>query len=148
MSLTDQEFENIVNQLQNQSFGEARTAFGQKGFERWRNPRFNGPLPEADGKGRLKGGCGDTMEIFLKFKENRVIEAAYVTDGCGSSALCGSFTAELAHGKTPEELLELEPEHILEAIGTFPEKDKHCAKLSILALQEALNNYMIKQTLT
>lgn len=85
------------------------------------------------------------MEIFLKFEDNRVEKASYLTDGCGSSALCGSFTAELAHGKSPEELFELSPDDILETIGTFPEKDEHCAKLSILTLHEALNVYLIKQ---
>ncbi len=94
----------------------------------------------------MKGGCGDTIEIFLNFENDRVSEASYATDGCASSSLCGSFTAELAHGKNPDELWEIEPEDILEEIGTFPEKDKHCAKLAVLALQEALNTYMIKQT--
>lgn len=145
MGLNEQEFEKLVQQLQNQSFEDARTTFGEKGFNRWRNPRYNGPMAEADSHARIRGGCGDTMEIFLKFEDNRVIHASYVTDGCGSSALCGSFTAELAHGKSPEELFELQPEDILETIGTFPEQDAHCAKLSILTLHEALNQYLIKQ---
>ena len=46
-------------------------------------------------------------------------------------------------GREPEELLELEPEDVLNKIGTFPEAEKHCATLSIKALQEAVNNYMI-----
>lgn len=145
MALNDQEFEKLVQQLQNQSFEDARTAFGEKGFDRWRNPRYHGPMMDADSHARIRGGCGDAMEIFLKFDNNRVEKASYVTDGCGSSTLCGSFTAELAHGKSPEELFDLTPGDILEAIGTFPEKDAHCAKLSILTLHEALNKYLIKQ---
>ena len=144
MAMTDQEFEAIVSQLQNQAFNDARQAYGEKGFERWRNPRFNGSLADADAFGGLKGGCGDTIEIFLKFNDNRVAEASYTTDGCGSSALCGSFTAELALGRSPEELMELEPADVLRAIGTFPEEQKHCATLAIKALQDAVNNYMIK----
>lgn len=106
-------------------------------------PRFNGPLEEADASGGLKGGCGDTIHIYLKFHDNRVEQASYTTDGCASSSLCGSFTAELAQGRNPEELLELEPEDVLNKIGTFPEGEKHCATLAIKALQEAVNNYMI-----
>jgi len=145
MSMTDEAFEAIVKQLQDQAFDDARRAYGEKGFERWRNPRFNGPLEDADAdaSGGLKGGCGDTINIYLKFNEDRVERASYTTDGCGSSALCGSFTAELAHGKKPEELLELTPEDVLKTIGTFPDADAHCATLAISALQDAVNNYMI-----
>jgi nitrogen fixation NifU-like protein len=145
MSMTDEAFEAIVRQLQDQAFADARRAYGEKGFERWRNPRFNGPLEgsDADASGGVKGGCGDTINIYLKFNGGRVEAASYTTDGCGSSALCGSFTAELAHGRNVEELLELTPEDVLNTIGTFPEQETHCATLAISALQEAVNNYMI-----
>ena len=145
MAPDDQEFEELVRQLQDQSFAEARTAFGEKGFDRWRNPKYHTTFTDPDSHARIRGGCGDTMEIFLKFENNRVTKASYLTDGCGSSALCGSFTAEIAHGRSPEELFELRPEDVLETIGTFPEKDVHCAKLSILTLHEAVNIYLINQ---
>ena len=147
MVMTDEEFDLLAKQLQQQSFVDVREVFGEKGFERWLNPRFNQPMLDADCSACVKGTCGDTMEIFLKFHNNRVEKATYKTDGCGSSALCGSFTAELAHDKSPEDLLELDAEDVLRAIGTFPEKDKHCATLSILVLHEAVNNYMITQVL-
>lgn len=86
---------------------------------------------------------GETIPIYLKFSDDRVVKASYTTDGCASSSLCGPFTAELAHGRNPEELLELEPADVLNKIGTFPEGEKHCATLAIKALQEAVNNYMI-----
>lgn len=145
MAINDQAFEKLVQHLQNQSFEDVRTAFGKNGFNRWRNPRYQGPMADADSHARIRGSCGDAMELFLKFDNNRVEKASYVTDGCGSSALCGSFTAELAHGRSPEELFDLSPDDILEAIGTFPEEEKHCARLSILALHKALNVYLKKQ---
>lgn len=143
MSMTDEAFDNLITQLQTKAFTDARAAYGDIGFERWRNPRFNGPLEDADASGGLKGGCGDTIHIYLKFRDGRVEQASYTTDGCASSSLCGSFTAELSQGRNPEELLELEPEDVLNKIGTFPEGEKHCATLAIKALQEAVNNYMI-----
>ena len=143
MAMTDDAFDKLVEELQSHAFADARAAYGDAGFERWRNPRFNGPLVDADASGGLKGGCGDTINIYLKFSGNRVEKASYTTDGCASSALCGSFTAELAHGRSPEELLELEPADVLNKIGTFPEGEKHCATLAVKALQDAVNNYMI-----
>jgi nitrogen fixation NifU-like protein len=128
--------------LQERIFDETREAFGEAGFQRWRNPRYRGPLDASDSHARVTGKCGDTMEIFLKFNDDRVCDAAYLTDGCGSSTVCGSFAAEMAVGKNPDELIAITGDAILEKLGRFPEEDRHCAFLAAETLQEALNQYM------
>lgn len=127
-------FDRFVNQLQERIFDEAREAYGEKGFERWRNPRYNGRMPSADSFAHVTGDCGDSIEIYLKVGNGRVQDAAYVTDGCGSSSICGSFAAELAIGR--------DLEAVRNAIGRLPENDRHCADLAAAALQEALSQYM------
>jgi len=139
-------FDRLVADLQEQIFEETRQAYGEAGFQRWRNPLYRGPLENPDSHACLKGSCGDTMEIFLKFQNGRVSDAAYLTDGCGSSTVCGSFSAEMAIDKTPDELLKITGDVILETIGRFPEADHHCAFLAAETLQEAVNQYMITQT--
>ncbi len=81
----------------------------------------------------------------MKFENGKVKNASFQTDGCGSSTICGSFAAEQSLGKSPEEILNITGETILEKLGGLPEEDKHCAFLSVDALQEALNDYMIQQ---
>jgi nitrogen fixation NifU-like protein len=141
-----EEFDVFVAKLQEQIFDETKEAFGEKGFQRWRNPLYNGKIKTPDAYARVTGKCGDTMEIYLKFTDDRVKEASYVTDGCGSSTVCGSFAAEMAIGKDPDELLAVTGEAILAEIGRFPDEDEHCAFLAAETLQEALKNYMITQT--
>ncbi len=136
-------FDEFVNNLQEQIFDEAREVFGEKGFNRWRNPINNGRMEDADAQSRLKGECGDTMEIYLKFENNRVKQASYFTDGCASSSLSGSFAAEMALGKDPDQLTEITGESVLEKIGRLPEEDRHCAFLAAGTLQKALSNYMM-----
>lgn len=133
----------FVEQLQEQIFDETRDAFGEVGFQRWRNPLYRGPLADADAHARVKGSCGDSMEIFLKFENDRVCDAAYLTDGCGSSTVCGSFAAEMTIGKTPDELTEITGDAILDKLGRFPEADRHCAFLAADTVQEALRRYMM-----
>lgn len=135
-------FDEFVNNLQEQIYDEAREVYGEKGFHRWRNPKYNGRLEDADARARLTGTCGDTMEIYLKFENNRVKKASYFTDGCASSSLSGSFAAEMALGKDPDELTDITGELVLSEIGRLPEEDRHCAFLAAKTLQEALNNYM------
>lgn len=136
------QFEQFVNDLQERIFDEAREAYGEKGFERWRNPRYNGRMSSADGFARVSGDCGDSIAIFLKIADNRVEDASYVTDGCGTSNICGSFAAELAIGKELDAVADIDGEDVLRAIGRLPEEDRHCADLAAAALQEALSRYM------
>lgn len=143
MTTREKQFEALVNDLQHRAMEDARRTFGDKGFQRWLQPKYHRPLDNPDASARVCGSCGDSIEIFLRFKDNRVAEAAYATDGCGSSALCGSFTAELAHGKNPEEIMALTPQDVLHTIGRFPDQDKHCAKLAVMALHKALNDYLV-----
>jgi nitrogen fixation NifU-like protein len=135
-----------VNKLQEQIYKDTRHAYGTPAFERWLDPLYMGIIDDPDGYARVKGKCGDTMEIFLKFEDERVKNALYRTDGCGSSNVCGSFAAEMALGKNQDELLEITGEAIIEKLGGLPSEERHCAFLSAETLQEALNDYMIKQT--
>jgi nitrogen fixation NifU-like protein len=134
--------DDFVNNLQEQIFIEAKEAYGEKGFQRWRNPRYQGRMTDADVNARVTGACGDTMEIYLKFENDHVKEASYFTDGCASSSICGSFAAELALGKDPDALTDITGNTVLKAIGRLPKKDLHCTDLAAAAVQEALSNYM------
>ena len=135
----------FIDNLQTQIFEETRQAFGEAGFDRWRNPRYCGRLPDPDASARVTGTCGDTMEIFLKFDRGRVTDAAYVTDGCGSSSVCGSFAVEMALGRSPDEIADIDGEAVLARLGRFPKEDEHCAFLAAGTLQAAVHDYMIKK---
>ena len=116
------ELNDFAKELQNQILEETRAEFGDVAFERWQNPMYAGAMDNSDGHGRVTGSCGDTMQIFLKFENNKVKEATFLTDGCGSSMVCGSFAAELALGKTPDKIVEVTGETILKILGNFPRK--------------------------
>lgn len=133
----------FIDNLQEEIFDEARHVYGEAGFDRWRHPKFNGPMEGANAHARVTGSCGDTMEIYLKFEQGRVTNATYVTDGCGSSSVCGSFAAEMAMGRTPDEIAQVDGEAVLARLGCFPKEDEHCAFLAAETLQSALHDYMV-----
>jgi nitrogen fixation NifU-like protein len=134
----------FLDQLQERIFDDARQVLGDAGFDRWRNPRLNGRMTHADASAKVTGNCGDTMEIFLKFEGERVNDASYVTDGCGSSSVCGSFAAEMALGRTPDEIAAIDGEAILARLGEVPDEDRHCAFLAAETLQAAIHDHMLK----
>jgi nitrogen fixation NifU-like protein len=48
-------------------------------------------------------------------------------------------------GKDLEQLFEITGETILDKLGGFPEKDRHCAFLAAETLHKAVYDYMIKK---
>jgi nitrogen fixation NifU-like protein len=136
--------DDFVNTLQDEIFEDTLKIYGEKAYQRWRNPLYMDSMQDPDGYGRITGPCGDTMEIYLKFKKGRVREASFQTDGCGPSLICGSFAAELALGKNTDELKDITHETILKVVGGLPEEDQHCALLAANTLHEAIDHYIKK----
>ena len=140
-----EDVDSFVKNLQEKIFEDTKNAFGFAAYKRWQKPLYQGEINNPDGYARVTGPCNDTMEIFLNFENDRVKKASFKTDGCGSSMVCGSFAAEMALNKTPDELLFVTGKDILEKLGGLPGEEQHCAFLAGETLQEALNDYMIKQ---
>jgi nitrogen fixation NifU-like protein len=104
----------------------------------WLNPQVAGP----DGQARVVGTCGDVMEIRLKFKSERMVEGSPWTNGCAHSFNCVGAAVDLSKGKTPEEILDIDPAMIREAVGGLPRDYQHCAALAADTLHAAIDNYM------
>lgn len=134
----------FTQELQSNIYEETREEWGEQAFQRWLSPTNIGVLDDADGKATLRGRCGDQISIYLKFNDYRVAKATFYTDGCGPSIVCASFAAEMAEGKSPDEILDITGEEILSNTGRIPQDHEHCAFLSAAVLKEAINDYMIK----
>jgi nitrogen fixation NifU-like protein len=137
--------DDFVHEIKEQIYEEMKEAYGEKAYQRWLNPLFMGSMNNPDGCAKSVGVCGDTMEISLKFEGDRVKQALFQADGCGSSSVCASFAAELSRGKAPGEVLAISGEVILEALDGLPREDEHLAFLAAQTLQQAVNDYMIKK---
>ena len=135
----------FVRSLQSSIDEETKRDWGEIAYGRWKNPLFVGEIPNADGTGSLRGDCGDRITVYLKFDGSVVAEAAFQTDGCGPSLICGSFAAEKALGKTAEEILDITGEAILADVGGLPEDHEHCAFLAAASLRAAVDDHMARQ---
>jgi nitrogen fixation protein NifU and related proteins len=111
----------------------------------WRPSPPMARMPDASVVGRIRGRCGDSMEIYLKIKEDRIRKASFYTDGCGSSVACGAVAAQLATGKSIDEAALIGGDTILEVVNGLPEKECHCAYLAAETLQAAIHDWMVRQ---
>jgi nitrogen fixation NifU-like protein len=130
-------FEEFQKQLADEISGIYSEAVKDHAF----NPRNMGDLPDADGFGKITGPCGDTMQIWLKIKDSRIINAAFSTDGCGTTRACGSMVTEMIKEKEISQAIKVTQEKILKTLGGLPEEDQHCALLAANTLKAAIQNY-------
>ncbi len=106
------------------------------------NPRNVGRIPNADGSAIITGPCGDTMDIWLKVKDNTIKEITFWTDGCGPSIAAGSRVTELAKGKSVIQASKIRQQDVLDALGGLPEDSVHCALLAANTLNAAIKDYL------
>ncbi len=141
----DDLFDDFAADLQAEIDRETREYYGEKVFQRWKNPVYMGEVPGAHAHASETGSCGDTIQVFLKFEDGRVCDGGFLTDGCGASMVCGSYAVEKAMGRTPEEIMEIKGGDIINELGGLPEENEHCAFLAAAALQSALEDYMSRR---
>lgn len=135
------DFEKTVNELQASIMEDARKIYSEKVIERWLDSKNWGKLRDTDGFAKIKGPCGDTMQISFKVKDHRISKIRFTTDGCASSIASGSMATELAQGKKLKEATKISQEMILDALDGLPEESVHCALLASNTLKEAIKNY-------
>ncbi|MCJ2532442.1 MAG: iron-sulfur cluster assembly scaffold protein [Candidatus Thermoplasmatota archaeon] len=134
----DRIVQNIVSVLES----EDSKIYSEEVIAEFRDPANVGSVADADGVGIADGLCNDTMEITLKFDGDRIARCMFFTDGCGATVACGSKLTKIAIGKTVEEALEIEPEYLAGLLGGLPDDHKHCTSLAVIALKNALRNYV------
>jgi len=137
-----QEAGNSFKKLEQSVMEDMRAVYSEKTIEHFLNPRNLGKIPAPDGFGRITGSCGDTMEIYLEVRDDRVINASFWTDGCGPSIASGSMVTELAKGKSVSEARKVTQQDVLDALGGLPEDSLHCALLAANTLKEAIRDYL------
>lgn len=116
--------------------------YSEAAVEHSMNPRNMGEIADADGFAKVTGPCGDTMQLWLKLKGEAILEASFLTDGCGTSIASGSMVTELAKGKKISHAQKISQEDVLNALGGLPEESEHCALLAADTLKAAIRDYL------
>jgi len=120
---------------------EVPLVYSKKAEKLGHNPENYGALAEFDSHIIFTGPCGDTMEFWIKVLENKIAGISFKTDGCVSSKAAGSMATIMAKGKSLTEILKLEQQDVLTALGGLPENHIHCARLAVKTLQKTCNAY-------
>jgi len=115
-------------------------------LEHLKHPRNMGEMESPDGVGEAQNpACGDTMRLFIKVETDRIIDAKFLTFGCGAAIASSSVTTEMIKGRTIEEALMISDAVIAEAMGGLPPTKVHCSVLAERAIQAAVSDYRRKK---
>ena len=111
-------------------------------IDHFTNPRNVGEIENASGVGLVGNAkCGDIMKIFIKVKNNVIVDGKFKTFGCGAAIATSSRATEMVMGKTIEEALAVTNKQVTDSLGGLPEVKLHCSVLAEEALHEAIKNY-------
>jgi nitrogen fixation NifU-like protein len=120
--------------------------YSEKVMEHFKKPQNMGEIPDADGVGSVGNPtCGDLMTMYIKVKENRIVDVKFKTYGCGAAIATSSMTTELAKGKTIDEAMKITRASVAESLGGLPPVKMHCSNLAADALHAAIEDYKQKQ---
>jgi nitrogen fixation protein NifU and related proteins len=116
--------------------------YSEKVMEHFSNPRNVGEIKDADGVGTVGNPtCGDLMTIYIKVKDNVIVDIKFKTFGCGAAIATSSMITEMGMGKTIEEALEITRNDVADELEGLPPVKMHCSNLAADALHAAIDDY-------
>jgi nitrogen fixation NifU-like protein len=120
--------------------------YSEKVMEHFQNPRNVGEIPDADGVGTVGNPvCGDVMKIYVKVKNNKIVDAKFKTFGCGAAIATSSMVTELVKGKSIDEAMKITNKVVAEALNGLPPIKMHCSNLAADGIHAAIKDYLSKK---
>jgi nitrogen fixation NifU-like protein len=119
--------------------------YTKKVMDHFRNPRNMGEIKDADGFGKVGNPkCGDVMAIYIKVKDDRIIDIKFKTFGCTAAIATSSILTEIVKGKTIDEAQKITRDDVANELGGLPAIKMHCSNLAADGLKEAIKDYRKK----
>jgi len=114
--------------------------------EHFFHPRNVGEIKNADGIGKVGNPkCGDVMAIYIKVKNDIIIDIKFKTFGCTAAIATSSILTEMVKGKKINEALKITRLDVADELGGLPAIKMHCSNLAADALKKAIKDYMNKK---
>ena len=111
-------------------------------MDHFTHPRNMGEMDAPDGVGEATNPvCGDTLRLFIKVSDNRIVDVRFLTFGCAAAIAASSITTEMIRGKTLDEVLGISDRDVVDALGGLPPAKLHCSVLAEKAISAAVSDY-------
>ncbi|MFX1366098.1 MAG: iron-sulfur cluster assembly scaffold protein [Promethearchaeota archaeon] len=141
-------FEEYVEKLQKRIKKEAIIEHNEKIVNLFYNPKNWGKLPEKDitvFEERRGGPKKYLLGLYLKIENKNIIEANFITDGCGVMVATGSQLTILIKNKSIDFAENLKAEDINDALLGLPKEEQYCTYFAIDILKDLIKKYKLKE---
>lgn len=118
-----------------------KQGYSDKGISFYVNKESFGEMKDPSINYSYTGPCGDTIEIFIKIQDHKIIDAKFLTIGCIGAFIAGSALTSLIKGKLLEEAEMIDENQIKEYIGRIPPEKYDCICLARRTLNKAIKKY-------
>ena len=122
----------------------ANAGYSEKAIQYYMEKPYMGFLPDADQVSEMTGTCGDTMAVYLKVADGKVMDVRYQVMGCAGAVSAAMAAVDLVKGKKIEDARNLEDGDIFRVLQDIPVKKHHCIQLAVKALHKAIDTYQQK----
>lgn len=120
--------------------------YSPKVMEHFTSPHNMGELKDADGVGKVGNPrCGDLMWMYIKVKNNVIVDIKFKTFGCVAAIATSSMMTDLVKGKTIEQALKITNKDVAEALEGLPAIKMHCSNLAEKGIHAAITDYQSKK---
>ena len=120
--------------------------YSKKVMEHFQNTKNYGKLEDADGIGKVGNTrCGDVMWIYIKVRDNKIIDAKYETFGCVAAIATSSMAIDMIKDKKIDEALRFTNKAVAEALDGLPPEKLHCSLLAEEGIKAAIEDYKSKK---
>ncbi|HPA58986.1 MAG TPA: Fe-S cluster assembly scaffold protein NifU [Synergistales bacterium] len=120
--------------------------YTEKVMELFMNPKNAGRMEDPDGVGEVGNPrCGDIMKIYIKVKDDRIVDISFETFGCALAIASSSMVTEMVKGLTLDEALAISNKDVVNALGGLPPQKIHCSLLAEEGIQAAIEDYRAKR---
>ena len=116
--------------------------YSKEVMKRFAKPKNAGCLKNADGVGEVGNvRCGDIMRMYIKVKDNKIINAKFQTYGCVAAIASSDILCDLIKGKTIKQAEKISNKDITKGLGNLPPIKVHCSVLGVSALKKAIEEF-------
>ena len=113
-------------------------------LDNYRNPRNKGKIenPTVMVKSNSSESCGDSIELYVNIKDDKITEIKHITKGCALNQASISILSEYVKNKNIKEILKISPNKFYEILNITPSISRvNCVLLSLNTLKRAINEY-------
>lgn len=82
--------------------------------------------------------CGDVVKLFLKVKDDKILDIKFKAFGCGACIATASALTEMVKGQTLKSAEKITNADVVKYLGGIPPQKMKCSNFSVDVLRLAI----------